>query len=196
MCKNKQRKSRGYGNNFGNLPRMKKIIFTIFLIISGHALQAQYLHYWDNSRPRRQSPPVHKTNTPVQKKAEPIKVIEKKPDPPVITSPVRLTAATLISAVTLPVDKVNNPPEIIREPVIFHDWPDKCPGLTGAVPVLINYVPPEIVLIVTEQFEGHLYSISTNKGPDNLSRYKLKVCEDGMIKYKYADFKGNIISTE
>ncbi|HZW70334.1 MAG TPA: hypothetical protein VFF57_05635, partial [Hanamia sp.] len=82
----------------------------------------------------------------------------------------------------------------VREPMIFHDWPDKCPGLSGAMPVLINYVPAEIVLIITEKFKGHLYSISTNAGPNNRPQYKLKVCEDGMIQYKYADYKGDIIS--
>jgi hypothetical protein len=29
-----------------------------------------------------------------------------------------------------------------------------------------------------------------------MPEYKLKVCEDGMIKYEYADYKGNIISKE
>jgi hypothetical protein len=175
---------------------MKKLILALFLTICAHVLQAQYLHYWDDSRPRRRAQPAQKQNPPAEKNLEPVKVIEKKPEPPVITSPLRLKAATLITAVTLPVNKVALLPEIIREPVIFHDWPDQCPGLTGAVPVLINYVPAEIVLIVTEKFKGHLYSICTNKGPDDMPEYKLKVCEDGMIKYEYADYKGNIISKE
>ena len=119
---------------------------------------------------------------------------EEAPPAPVITSLLKLKAPALISAVTLPFNHVVVPPMIVRAPMIFHDWPDKCPGLTGAMPVLINYVPAEIVLIVTEKFKGHLYSISTNKGPGNRPQYKLKVCEDGMIQYEYADYKGNIIS--
>lgn len=170
---------------------MKELIFTILLMTSIHYLQAQYLHYWDDSRPRR-GQPVEKTRPAVQEKPVEIKAPEEIPIE--ITKPLRMNAPTLIRFVTLPHNTVNVPPLIVREPMIFHDWPDKCPGLTGAVPVLNNYVPATIVLIVTEKFKGHLYSISTNKGPDNKPQYKLKVCEDGMIQYEYADYKGNIIS--
>lgn len=171
---------------------MKKLIITILLMIGIHALQAQYLHYWDDSRPHRQAPPAEKPKPPVEKEPEEIKMPEEIALE--ITKPWKVDAITLISFVTLPFNTVTIPPMIVREPMVFHDWPDKCPGLTGAMPVLINYVPAEIVLIVTEKFKGHLYSISTNKGPDNMPQYKLKVCEDGMIQYEYADYKGNIIS--
>ncbi len=163
----------------------------ILLTVCVHAVQAQYLHYWDDSRPRRQAASAPTPKPPVEKQTV---VIPEIPPPPVITNPLQLKAPTLINAVTLPFNQVVIPPMIVREPMIFHDWPDKCPGLTGAMPVLINYVPAEIVLIVTEKFKGHLYSISTNKGPENRPQYKLKVCEDGMIQYEYADYKGNIIS--
>lgn len=166
---------------------MKKIIFTILLIGSAHLLFAQYLHYWDNSHPRRYEQPVE----------NPKPVEEPKPPemmPAVITKPVKINPITLVRSVTLPVATITIPPRIIRPPMIFHDWPDKCPGLTGAVPVLNNYVPPEIVLIITEKYKGHLYSISTNNGTDNKPEYKLKVCKDGMIRYEYANFKGEIMA--
>jgi hypothetical protein len=131
---------------------------------------------------------------PVEKPPVEIKMPEEMP--PEITKPLKLNATTLISSVSLPFNTATVPPMIVREPMIFHDWPDKCPGLTGAVPVLNNYVPATIVLIITEKFKGHLYSISTTKGPDNQQQYKLKVCEDGMIQYEYADYKGNIIPKE
>lgn len=166
----------------------------IFLMMSIYYVDAQYLHYWDNSKPRRQAPPPQKPMPPPQKKTIEIKMPEETP--PEITKPLKLNATTLISFVSLPFNTVSVPPMIVREPMIFHDWPDKCPGLTGAVPVLNNYVPATIVLIVTEKFKGHLYSISTTKGPDNQPQYKLKVCEDGMIQYEYADYKGNIIPKE
>jgi hypothetical protein len=173
---------------------MKKWLLTIFLMIVIHALQAQYLHYWDDSRPRRQAPAPKKPTPPVEKPPVEIKMPEEMP--PEITKPLKLNATTLISSVSLPFNTATVPPMIVREPMIFHDWPDKCPGLTGAVPVLNNYVPATIVLIITEKFKGHLYSISTTKGPDNQPQYKLKVCEDGMIQYEYADYKGNIIPKE
>jgi hypothetical protein len=174
---------------------MKKLAFLVCMLIGAHALHAQYLHYWDDSKPRRRSVPAPKPQQhPVEKEIVDVKpVIEA---PPEIAPPLKIEAGALVTSVTLATNKITPLPEIVRKPVVFHDWPDKCPGLTGAVPVLINYVPAEIVIIVSEKFKGHLYSISTNKGPDNLPQYKLKVCEDGMIQYEYADYKGNIISEQ
>lgn len=86
------------------------------------------------------------------------------------------------------------PAKPAEQKVIYHDWPDLCPGLSGAIPVLKSYVPKDIVLILTEKFKGHLYSIISNKGADNKLQYKLKVCADGQIKYEYADEAGNLIT--
>ena len=172
---------------------MKNLIFTILLIGSSHFLFAQYLHYWDNSRPRRYvAPATEKKATPPPPPETPPVV---KEDPPMeITKPLKMDAKTLITNVTVAVNKVADAPKFIRKPVIFHDWPDRCPAFTGALPVLNNYVPPEIALIINEKFEGHLYSISSYKGPDNQPEYKLKVCSGGMIKYEYADSKGNVVA--
>ncbi len=174
---------------------MKKWIIAAVIMICVHDLHAQYLHYWDDSRPRRQMRPAPKPEPPAEK---PVVVASPKeevpPPPPVIAKPVSVQVPVLIAGVTVAANFVVIPILPMREPLVFHDWPDKCPGLSGAMPVLINYVPAEIVLIVTEKFKGHLYSISTNTGPDNRPQYKLKVCEDGMIQYKYANYKGDIIS--
>ncbi len=166
---------------------MAKIIFIFLLIVSTNSLSAQYLHYWDDSHPRR-----------VQPSQNPQPVENKKPEeiiaPPEITKAVKIGQVRLVNSVTVPLNKITDAPKIIRAPFIFHQWPDRCPGLSGSLPVINNYVPKEIVLIVTEKFKGHLYSISSYKGPDDKQEYKLKVCADGMIKYEYADVKGNIIA--
>jgi hypothetical protein len=39
-----------------------------------------------------------------------------------------------------------------------------------------------------------LYSISTNKGQNGKPEYKLKVCKNGMIRYEYANYKGEIMA--
>lgn len=173
---------------------MKKIFFTILLLVGSHGLFAQYLHYWDNSQPRRnvqpaETPKPAENPNPVEK-PKPEEIVES----PVILYPVKIDPKTLVSSIMVSFNTVTVPPKIIRPPMIFHDWPDKCPGLSGAMPVLNNYVPPEIVLIVTEKYKGHLYSISTNKGADNKPEYKLKVCKDGMIRYEFANFKGEIMA--
>jgi hypothetical protein len=34
--------------------------------------------------------------------------------------------------------------------VVYHQWPDKCPAISGSIPVLTNYVPREMVQKLTE----------------------------------------------
>ena len=77
--------------------------------------------------------------------------------------------------------------------VVYHDWPDRCPAISGSIPVLTNYVSRELVLKLTEIYEGHLYSITSLKADNDKPQYKLKVCVKGEIKYDYADETGNII---
>ena len=179
---------------FWKFTRMKKIIFTILLITGTHTLFAQYLHYWDNSRPRYVQP-AEKPAAPPAVENKPVEIIKPAPPAPLpLTAPVKIQATTLIASTTVPFNAVTGPPKFDRPPMIFHDWPDKCPAFTGALPVLNSYVPPEIALIITEKFEGHLYSISSYKGPDNQPQYKLKICSGGMIKYEYADAKGRVMN--
>ena len=169
---------------------MKKIIFILLLIISTNHLFAQYLHYWDDSRPRR--------NTQAAPNPKPVE-IEKPMEiiaPTVITSPVKIDQIILVSSVRINSTGLTHAPKIIRAPLIFHQWPDLCPGLSGSIPVLNNYVPKELLLILKEKFRGHLYSISSYKGQDSRQEYKLKVCADGMIKFEFADAKGSIISEQ
>ena len=173
---------------------MKKIIFTILLIGSAHLLFAQYLHYWDNSRPRRYTQQAEKSAPPVETKPVEVKKPEVKEVPLPLTPALKIEPISLIASTNVPFNTVTGPPKFDRPPMIFHDWPHRCPAFTGALPVLNNYVPPEIALIINEKFEGHLYSISSYKGPDNQPQYKLKVCSGGMIKYEYADSKGNVVA--
>jgi hypothetical protein len=78
--------------------------------------------------------------------------------------------------------------------VVYHDWPDRCPALSGSIPVLTNYVPEELVLKLTEIYKGHLYSISSLKAVNDKLQYKLKVCIKGELKFEYADETGTIIT--
>lgn len=83
--------------------------------------------------------------------------------------------------------------DTINLAIVYHKWPDHCPGVEGKVPVLTNYVPAEIVPKLTEIFKGFLYSITRIKDADNKTYYKLKVCENGEIKIKYADENGDLL---
>ena len=81
-----------------------------------------------------------------------------------------------------------------KDSVVYHVWPDRCPAISGSIPVLTNYVPKEMVLKLTEIYEGHLYSITSLKADNNKLRYKLKVCVKGELKFQYADETGTIIT--
>lgn len=92
--------------------------------------------------------------------------------------------------------KINNinPARSARETVVYHDWPDRCPALSGSIPVLTNYVSKELVLKLTEIYKGHLYAITSLKVANDKLQYKLKVCIKGELKFEYADETGTVIT--
>ena len=174
---------------------MPKIIFTLVFILSCNFLFAQYIHYSDKRNINKAAPASNSMQAPVQ--ASPItkdtviitlrdtvKQVVRDTVKIIVKDTVRIRDTVIIrDTVRLPADTI-----------IYHEWPDKCPGLSGATPVLTNYVPKEMVLKLTEIYKGYLYSISSIKVANNKLEYKLKVCENGVIKFEYADENGNIIS--
>ena len=86
------------------------------------------------------------------------------------------------------------PAKPVANTVVYHDWPDRCPAISGSIPVLTNYVSRELVLKLTEIYEGHLYSITSLRNDNDKLQYKLKVCVKGELKFQYADETGNIIT--
>src|SRR6185312_2915845 len=103
---------------------MKKWIIAAIIMMCVHDLHAQYLHYWDDSKPRRQTRPAPKPEPPAETPVVVPPPKEETPPPPVITKPVTMQASALIGAVTVPVNFVIIPILPVREPMIFHDWPD------------------------------------------------------------------------
>ena len=89
---------------------------------------------------------------------------------------------------------INKPSKPASDKVVYHEWPDRCPAISGSIPVLTNYVPGELVLKLTEIYKGHLYSITSLKADNDKPQYKLKICVKGEIKYDYADETGNIMT--
>ena len=77
--------------------------------------------------------------------------------------------------------------------VVYHQWPDRCPAISGSIPVLTNYVSRELVLKLTEIYQGHLYSITSLPAGNGKLHYKLQVCVKGDLKFEYADENGIII---
>jgi hypothetical protein len=180
---------------------MPRIIFIILLIITGNNLFAQYLHYSDtrninDKTSHAQTAPTTVPDTPpkVIKDTvrlvlkDTVKVMVRDTVKTVVHDTLRLMVRDTIEIVVH--DTVN----ICPTNVVYHKWPDRCPGLSGSIPVVNNYIPPEMVLKLTEIYKGHLYSISSSRNAGNKMQYKLKVCENGVIKFEYADENGDIIS--
>lgn len=144
---------------------MLKVTLSILLTLTVNNLFSQYLHYADES--------VKSRRNRVERS------VPKAHKNPVIIKAKEAPANSSLSNDTA---------------TIYHKWPDLCPGLPASIPVLLTYVPKEIVLKLTEFFKGHLYSIGNYKVDQNKGHYKLKVCEAGSIAYKYADERGNLIT--
>jgi hypothetical protein len=167
-----------------------KSIIAILLFVTSNNLHAQYLHYKDRSNINKTSspanPPVSKFITQVPEPAKPLSI------PPVHIKnsipPKSIMIAPAINSVTVSDFLV----PVIDSQIVYHTWPDMCPGRPGSIPVLNNYVPHELVLKLTEIFQGHLYAITSIKVDNNKMNYQLKVCINGEIKYEQADEYGNL----
>ncbi len=173
---------------------MARIFFIILLIVTSNSLFAQYVHYSDNrninnttTHATTASKATPDTFTRIVRDTVMLRVRDTMKT--VVHDTLRLLVHDTIEIVLH--DTINICPTV---ETVYHKWPDRCPGLSGSIPVLINYIAPEMVLKLTEIYKGHLYSISSTKNARNKVRYKLKVCENGVIRYEYADENGTIMS--
>lgn len=176
---------------------MPRIFFTIVLVVTANCLFAQYVHYSDtrninskNQRSEAAPKPVPNIIKQIIKDTvrDTVKIMVHDTVRVVVRDTIRLIARDTVKIV------VHDTLRVAPDKVVYHKWPDRCPGLSGAVPVLTNYVPKEIVPKITEIYKGHLYSITSIKVANNKLNYKLKVCENGEIKFEYADENGDIIT--
>lgn len=176
---------------------MPRIFFTIILILIADCLFAQYVHYSDTRNINDKSQHAEADPKPapgVVKQVvrdtvrDTVKIVVHDTIRVIVRDTIKITSTDTVKIA------VHDTVRIAQNKVVYHKWPDRCPGLSGAVPVLTNYVPKEIVPKVTEIYKGHLYSITSIKVANNKLNYKLKVCENGIIKLEYADENGNIIT--
>jgi hypothetical protein len=170
---------------------MPRIIFAILLTVTGNFSFAQYVHYSDKTKRADAAPKVvPNTAKEVERDTvrDTVKVVVRDTVRVIVRDTIKVIVRDTVKIVVQ--DTVKSTPDT----VVYHKWPDRCPGLSGAVPVLTNYIPKEMVPKLTEIYKGHLYSISSIKVANNKLEYKLKVCENGEIKFEYADETGNIIT--
>ena len=107
-----------------------------------------------------------------------------KPQPkPVIEAPPKPVIKQAIDTVDIAEDSV-------AEIITPHS---ECPGMDASLPVLTNYVPPQIVKDFKIKFEDHVYSITSIKVSANQIQYKLKVCYKGEFVIRFVDTDGDIL---
>ncbi len=162
-----------------------KILIPILLLMACKSLSAQYLHYEDRSQIKRPATPAEPVSAPI--------------------TPAKEAVPTTISKVSVPLKgNIVAPPivpgsihdliiPVIDSKFLYHEWPDKCPGMPGKIPVLNNYVPPIMVLKLTEIYHGYLFTITSVKVAGGGLQYKLQVCANGVMRQDLADEHGNII---
>ena len=191
-----------------NFPAMHKIFFSILLILGGTNVFAQYIHYSDHRNINKTSshattPPPVVQEAPAKVVRDTVKVVVKDTVKMFMKDTVKITVRDTLKMIvhdTIRVIVIDTMQIVIHDTtnicpdVVYHQWPDKCPGLSGSIPVINNYVTPQMILKLTEYYQGHLYSISSNRNAKNKVVYKLKVCKNGQISFEYADENGNIIS--
>ncbi len=168
-----------------------KILIPILLLIASNSLSAQYLHYEDRSQINKNAKPAKPVRDTITRVSEPVApaVYQGTYSRVLIALKGNLVAPV---AGSITVNDLLVP--IIDSEVVYHTWPDKCPGMAGSIPVLNNYVPPLMVLKLTEIYQGHLYAITTIKIDRDELQYELKVCVNGVIRYDFADEDGIIVA--
>lgn len=180
---------------------MAKIIFTIFLIATGNILFAQYIHYSDkrninNATPAETTSPKLIQEPQAKVIRDTVTIVVKDTVRIIVKDTLKITVHDTLKVMVRDTVEIaiHDTVNICPAETVYHKWPDRCPGLSGSIPVLSNYIAPEMVLKLTEIYKGHLYSISSARNTNNKVQYKLKVCENGVIRFEYADENGAIIS--
>ena len=70
------------------------------------------------------------------------------------------------------------------------------PEVAPTLPVVINNVSPEMVKMLKERYKGKLYSITGLNMFDERLKYKLKICDRNLGKFRseYLDKEGNVVT--
>src|SRR5688500_13623233 len=56
---------------------------------------------------------------------------------------------------------------------------EECPALPASLPVLMNYIDPEVVKKMKRMYDDHVYSITKLLNPKSEVEYKLTICYKG-----------------
>ncbi len=81
----------------------------------------------------------------------------------------------------------------VKEKPAYINYKDMCPGRSAELPILNNYVPELVVKTLKQKYKGYLYSITSIKLAENLFKFKVSVCNEGITRIEFVDEAGLIV---
>jgi hypothetical protein len=171
---------------------MIRIAFSFLLIIFFSSSFAQHIQYRDKKKP------AAKTNPPSENNTVPVPDNTVKVLPPDTTiKPVAIKQDTSKSLIKTKAAFTMNPrpKKPYVEPQNMCDLMSK-PEVAPTLPLVINNVAPEMVKMLKARYKGKLYSITGLNMRDERLKYKLKICDRNLGKFRseYLDKDGNVIN--
>ena len=183
---------------------LMKVALTFLLIATVYFADAQHIQYRDKKKP------VAAAGTPSENKVvpKPDNTVKVTPPPPVVEEKRVIPKDTVARTVVIKEDTSRGfiktkaaftmnprPKKPYVEPQNMCDLMSK-PEVAPTLPLVINNVAPEMVKMLKERYKGKLYSITGLNMFDQRLKYKLKICDKNMAKFRseYLDKDGNVVN--
>ena len=163
----------------------------LVLVITGYTSGAQHIQYRDKKKPVTKAVEVPENkNIPVPdntvKVTPPVVVVQKPiPKDTSITLTKTRAAFTINPRPKKPYVEEQNMCDLMSKPEV-----------APTLPLVINNVSPEMVKMLKERYKGRLYSITGLNMFDPRLKYKLKLCDRNLGKFRseYLDKDGNVVN--
>ena len=166
---------------------MIKSALVFILFISFHFSNAQHIQYRDKKKPV----PAKTDASVVQKIPVAEKVVKVLPKDTVVVKEDTSNAVKSRKAFTM------NPR--LKKPYVEEQ--NMCdllskPEVAPTLPLVINNVSPKMVAMLKKRYAGRLYSITGLNMFDERLKYKLKICDKDLGKFRseYLDKDGNVVT--
>ena len=171
---------------------LMRVTLTFLLIVSVHLADAQHIQYRDKKKPVAKTNNVTEEKNPVPVPERTVKVIPVDTVAKVVV--IKDTSSSFIK--TKAAFTMNpRPKKHYVEEQNMCDLMSK-PEVAPTLPLVINNVAPEMVKMLKERYKGRLYSITGLNMMDERLKYKLKICDRNLAKFRseYLDKDGNVVN--
>ena len=182
-----------------------RVTLTFLFIVTVYFAAAQHIQYRDKKKP------VPATGTPSGNAVvpKPDNTVKVTPPPPVVEEKrVIPPKDTIAKAVVIKEDTsrgfIKTKAAISMNPrpkKPYVEEQNMCdlmsrPEVAPTLPLVINNVAPEMVKMLKERYKGKLYSITGLNMFDPRLKYKLKICDKNLAKFRseYLDKDGNVVN--